>query len=216
MAQENFVSVDFVRKIIHVMQRLAKTLALILAFALVAATSATGASLITGAKVKDSSLTGRDIRNGSLTAADLRKGTITNALNGKDGSNGANGASGAQGGAGRDGAQGPAGATGTNGRDGTNGADGSPGTQGPAGPATQATPHGVTSTRTIDPGDNQLTVFCDTGLPVGGGYDFRTLPNTIKVTAMSVGTVPFTTGVTYVVTNSAAQAVQLNFQAVCV
>lgn len=49
------------------------TLALTVVIALSAAAGATGASLITGAQVKDGSLTGKDIRNRSIKRADLAK-----------------------------------------------------------------------------------------------------------------------------------------------
>jgi hypothetical protein len=83
-----------------------------LALVLVAAGSATAASMITGKQVKDESLTGRDIRDRSLTQADFN-GSVT----------------------GPAGPAGPAGQQGPKGDPGTPGKDGATGPAGPAGPA---------------------------------------------------------------------------------
>ncbi len=78
--------------------------------------SATAASLITGAQIKDKSitaadianntLTGAQVKNGSLTAADFAAGTL---FKGDTGSTGAQGATGSTGPAGADGSVGPQG-----------------------------------------------------------------------------------------------------------
>lgn len=94
----------------------------------VGATSATAASLITGAKVKDRSLTGRDIAKSTIKASNLSKavrrklaatGSAQSPIPGAAGRDGAPGA------------QGPAGDRGPAGADGVDGADGA---VGPAGP----------------------------------------------------------------------------------
>ncbi|MDO9408277.1 collagen-like protein [Patulibacter sp.] len=94
-----------------------------------AASMITGANIkngtVTGADVKSSTLTGADVKNRSLTASDLSASTVA-ALKGAAGSSGAAGATGP---AGAVGATGPAGATGPK------GADGATGPVGPAGPA---------------------------------------------------------------------------------
>lgn len=82
-----------------------KTIAVVAATtALVGASSAGAAKLITGGQIKNSTITGVDVKNHSLTSADFR-GSLT----------GARGAPGATGSPGAPGASGPVGATGPQG-----------------------------------------------------------------------------------------------------
>lgn len=103
--------------------------------------TATGAALITGAKVKDGSLTGRDIRNGSLTSKDFKRAQVPDGMQGaglplgQPGPPGPTGPTGATGQAGQEGQQGPQGADGAKGDKGDTGAPGAPGQTGPTGPA---------------------------------------------------------------------------------
>ena len=128
--------------------RFAKYLALFLSFALIATTSATGASLpslITGAKVKNSSLTGADVKNGTITAKDLKPGTIVTAINGSNGKDGISG---------------------VNGRDGANGTNGVNGT------SAILTVQRVTIPTPIQPGRSTNSVACPAGTQaVAGGYE---------------------------------------------
>ena len=108
----------------------------------VGGTTATAASLITGANVKDNSLTGLDIRNlrtadlatGAVRTDDIKDGTIrlrdlstevrkAIAKGGPAGANGANGATGATGATGAPGGQGPQGPQGPQGAPGQDGDD---------------------------------------------------------------------------------------------
>jgi hypothetical protein len=109
----------------------------IIAVILAVAGTATAASLITGANVKDGSLTGADVKNGSLTSKDLSAATVKG-LSGQDGTNGAKGdtgATGAEGDTGATGATGPKGDTGAAGADGTKGDTGAAGADGTNGAA---------------------------------------------------------------------------------
>jgi hypothetical protein len=115
----------------HRLKRLRPSSATVVAFIallLAGAGSATAATLITGAQVKDSSLTGRDIRDGSLSARDLRKGTLRAGSSGPRGPQGPQGAEGRQGPAGPQGADGPAGPSGATGEAGPRGPRGASGT----------------------------------------------------------------------------------------
>ena len=76
--------------------------------------SATAASLITGAQIKDNSVTGRDIKDESLTLADV-KPSAAKALKGKRGPAGAPGPKGVKGDTGPRGANGPQGVAGPTG-----------------------------------------------------------------------------------------------------
>ena len=96
---------------------------------LACAGSATAASMITGAQVRDGSLTGSDVRDRSLTPADFTGGTRA-VLTGPSGAQGAPGVRGTDGTDGRAGATGPRGVQGPKG---ATGATGAPGPQGPAG-----------------------------------------------------------------------------------
>ena len=97
--------------------------------------TATAASLMTGANIKNGSLTGQDIKNGSLAAGDLSQ-SLRNRLNRTvSGSPGAPGSQGAKGDTGAAGPQGLKGDTGAPGADGVNGAKGDKGDTGSAGPA---------------------------------------------------------------------------------
>ena len=93
-----------------------------IALLLAGAGSATAATLITGAQVKDNSLTGRDVKDGSLSTRDFKKGTL------RAGSRGTQGPQGTQGPAGAEGADGPAGPSGAAGQPGPRGARGPSGT----------------------------------------------------------------------------------------
>ena len=77
----------------------------------IGASSATAASMISSAQVKDNSLTTKDIKNGSLTAADLSAAARAElkGSQGPAGPAGATGATGATGASGVNGVQGPAG-----------------------------------------------------------------------------------------------------------
>jgi hypothetical protein len=118
----------------HRLKRLRPSSAMVVAFIallLAGAGSATAATLISGAQVKDSSLTGRDIKDGSLTSKEFRKGTLRAGLRGPQGAQGRQGAHGAQGPegpAGPMGAEGPAGPSGATGPTGPRGARGASGT----------------------------------------------------------------------------------------
>jgi hypothetical protein len=98
----------------------------IIAVILAVAGTATAASLITGANVKDSSLTGADVKNGSLTSKDLSAGTVKG-LSGQDGTNGPKGDTGATG------AKGDTGVTAAKGENGAQGIQGVKGDKGDAG-----------------------------------------------------------------------------------
>src|SRR5215207_5687119 len=80
----------------------------------IGASSATAASLIGSAQVKDNSLTTKDIKNGTLTMADMSVSAKAALQNNR-------------------GPAGPAGAVGATGANGANGANGAQGIQGPAG-----------------------------------------------------------------------------------
>lgn len=92
----------------------------------IGATSATAASLLTGADVKDNSLTGADVRG--ISYADLTSG-LKNRINQNPTINAPKGDAGA---AGKDGVAGAPGAKGADGKDGTPG--GAPGEDGSVGP----------------------------------------------------------------------------------
>ena len=94
------------------------------AVVLAMAGSATAASLITGAQIKDNTVTGRDIKDKSLTLVDV-KPSAAKALKGKRGPAGK---------------QGPKGVKGDTGPRGVDGPQGVPGPTGPAGPGLQKPP----------------------------------------------------------------------------
>jgi hypothetical protein len=103
----------------------------IVAVVIAAAGTATAATLITGADVKNGSLTGADVKNGSLSGSDVRNRSLgisdislsaRNALHGQRGAAGSNGTAGAKG------ATGASGVTGSTGSSGATGATGAPGT----------------------------------------------------------------------------------------
>ena len=94
------------------------------AVVLAMAGSATAASLITGAQIKDNTVTGRDIKDKSLTLVDV-KPSAAKALKGKPGPAGK---------------QGPKGAKGDTGPRGVDGPQGVPGPTGPAGSGLQKPP----------------------------------------------------------------------------
>ncbi|HYI35230.1 MAG TPA: hypothetical protein VEX39_01380 [Thermoleophilaceae bacterium] len=102
----------------HIRRPRASTVIASLALFVALGGSATAATLITGAKVKNGTLTGKDlkrssltgtqVKNGSLTASDLSKRSL-GSLKGATGATGATGAAGAKGAPGSQGVQGPRG-----------------------------------------------------------------------------------------------------------
>ena len=119
----------------------------------IGASSATAASMISSAQVKDNTLTSKDIKNGSLKLEDMSPAARVTS----------------------NGVQGPAGPAGTPGMNGVNGATGAQGIQGPAGgfdpskaqyiagPTVTVTPGGTNTSSANCPPDTKV---------IGGGYLF--------------------------------------------
>ena len=97
----------------HIRRARASTVIASLALFVALGGSATAATLITGAQIKNGSITGQDIKNSSVTGGDVKNGTLGSADFGKStkasskGSQGDRGATGQAGPAGGQGAPGP-------------------------------------------------------------------------------------------------------------
>jgi Collagen triple helix repeat (20 copies) len=115
--------------------------------------TATAASLITGAQIKNGSITAADIKAHSLTGNAIKNGSITAAAlhdgvgqKGEAGAKGETGATGAKGDAGAAGAKGDTGAAGATGAKGDAGAAGAAGAKGDTGAAGERGPAGAAGT----------------------------------------------------------------------